>query len=84
MRKINFIKMAGAGNDFIMIDAHKGLNYKSLAKKMCDRTNGIGRRYAARSAGYPGVGVRGCCRNGGPRSGSAAVPPSDEFCRSWH
>lgn len=42
MKKINFTKMAGAGNDFIMIDARKGLNYKSLAQKMCDRTNGIG------------------------------------------
>ncbi len=34
--------MAGAGNDFIVIDAQKGLTYKSLAKKVCDRTNGIG------------------------------------------
>lgn len=42
MKKINFIKMAGAGNDFIMIDAKKGLNYKKLARTMCDRTNGIG------------------------------------------
>ena len=42
MKKVNFIKMAGAGNDFIMIDAKKGLNYKSFAKKVCDRTNGIG------------------------------------------
>ena len=42
MKKIKFIKMAGAGNDFIMIDAKKGLNYKSLTKKVCDRTNGIG------------------------------------------
>jgi len=42
MKKINFIKMAGAGNDFILIDAQKGLNYRSLAKKICDRTNGIG------------------------------------------
>jgi len=42
MKKINFIKMAGAGNDFIMIDAQKGLNYKSFAKKVCNRTNGIG------------------------------------------
>lgn len=42
MKKINFTKMAGAGNDFIMINALKGINYKSLAKKICDRTNGIG------------------------------------------
>lgn len=42
MRKINFTKMAGAGNDFIVIDAASGLNYKSLARKACDRTSGIG------------------------------------------
>ncbi len=34
--------MAGAGNDFIVIDAHKGLNLKRLALKVCDRTYGIG------------------------------------------
>lgn len=34
--------MAGAGNDFIVIDAAPGLNYKSLAQKACDRTSGIG------------------------------------------
>jgi diaminopimelate epimerase len=34
--------MAGAGNDFIVIDAAPGLNYKNLARKACDRTNGIG------------------------------------------
>ncbi len=34
--------MAGAGNDFIVIEAQKGLNLKSLAIKACDRTNGIG------------------------------------------
>ena len=34
--------MTGAGNDFIVIEARKGLNYKKLAVKMCDRTNGIG------------------------------------------
>ena len=34
--------MAGAGNDFIIIDAIKGLNYKKLAINACNRTNGIG------------------------------------------
>ncbi|VAX35077.1 Diaminopimelate epimerase [hydrothermal vent metagenome] len=34
--------MAGAGNDFIVIEAQKGLNLKRLALKVCDRTNGIG------------------------------------------
>jgi len=34
--------MSGAGNDFIIIKAQKGLNLKAFAKKVCDRTNGIG------------------------------------------
>jgi len=42
MKKINFTKMAGAGNDFIIIEARKGLNLKKLAAQACDRTNGIG------------------------------------------
>ncbi len=42
MNKINFTKMAGAGNDFIIIDAIKNTNYNNLAKKVCDRTSGIG------------------------------------------
>lgn len=41
-KTMSFIKMTGAGNDFIVIDARKGLNYKMLAKKICDRTNGLG------------------------------------------
>lgn len=42
MKKINFTKMAGAGNDFIVIDAAPGLNYKKLAMKACDRASGVG------------------------------------------
>jgi len=42
MKILKFEKMAGAGNDFIMIVAQKGLNYKLLAPRVCDRTNGIG------------------------------------------
>lgn len=42
MKKINFTKMVGAGNDFIVIDAAPGLNYKKLAVQACDRTQGIG------------------------------------------
>lgn len=35
--------MAGAGNDFVVIDAPtSSINLKKLAVKMCDRTNGIG------------------------------------------
>ena len=34
--------MVGAGNDFIVIDAAKGLNYKKLAGAVCSRTSGIG------------------------------------------
>lgn len=41
-KTIEFTKMQGAGNDFIIIEAKKGLNYASLAKKVCDRTAGIG------------------------------------------
>jgi diaminopimelate epimerase len=41
MEKMNFTKMVGAGNDFIVINAGpKGLN--GLAKKLCDRKTGIG------------------------------------------
>jgi diaminopimelate epimerase len=42
MNKIQFTKMAGAGNDFIVLEARKGLNLKKLAVQACDRTNGIG------------------------------------------
>lgn len=43
MKKIPFVKMVGAGNDFIVIDAPKnGVNLKKLAIKACDRTDGIG------------------------------------------
>lgn len=41
-RKLTFYKMVGAGNDFIVIEAKKGLDYKKLAVKVCDRTNGVG------------------------------------------
>lgn len=44
MEQLEFIKMQGAGNDFIMIEDLKGeiKNYKQLAKKLCDRHFGIG------------------------------------------
>jgi diaminopimelate epimerase len=41
-KTIPFTKMTGAGNDFIIIDAQKRLNYKTLADKICNRTNGLG------------------------------------------
>ncbi len=34
--------MVGAGNDFIVIEANKSLDYKKLALKACHRTSGIG------------------------------------------
>ncbi len=40
--KIPFIKMAGAGNDFIVIEAQPKIDYKKLTQSVCDRTNGIG------------------------------------------
>lgn len=42
MNKIKFTKMAGAGNDFIIIEQSKTPNLKKLAVQSCDRTNGIG------------------------------------------
>ncbi len=42
MKSINFIKMCGAGNDFIVIDAKKNINYKKLAQQACHRTDGVG------------------------------------------
>ena len=41
-RYIPFTKMAGAGNDFIVIEAANGIDYTKLTKKVCNRTNGIG------------------------------------------
>lgn len=42
--KVNFFKMHGLGNDFIMINDLKEQidDYKNLAKKLCDRHFGIG------------------------------------------
>ena len=43
MKKIFFTKMAGAGNDFLILDrAPEGIDLKKLAVKACDRTNGVG------------------------------------------
>lgn len=39
---IPFTKMQGAGNDFIVIEARKDLNYRNLARRVCQRTFGIG------------------------------------------
>ncbi len=41
-RRIPFVKMTGAGNDFIVIDAIKRMDYAVLARRVCDRTGGIG------------------------------------------
>lgn len=45
MEKISFIKMSGAGNDFVVID--KNINPalvldKIIIRKLCDRRNGVG------------------------------------------
>lgn len=47
MRKINFTKMVGSGNDFVVIDATKPQSFKaaklsSLARSMCNRKYGAG------------------------------------------
>ncbi|HAL56179.1 MAG TPA: diaminopimelate epimerase [Bacteroidetes bacterium] len=42
--KIEFAKMSGAGNDFVVIDNRSGKirNVKSLARRLCDRRWGVG------------------------------------------
>lgn len=42
MIKVPFVKMQGAGNDFIVVDHAPGLDYPALARKACDRHMGIG------------------------------------------
>lgn len=42
MVNIPFVKMAGAGNDFIVINARAGLDYDKFARSVCARQNGIG------------------------------------------
>ena len=45
MKKIEFVKMTGAGNDFILIDNLKGrhkISWSSVAPRLCDRRFGIG------------------------------------------
>jgi diaminopimelate epimerase len=45
MKKINFTKMCGAGNDFVFIDLklNDGISINnSFIKKICDRRNGVG------------------------------------------
>ena len=45
MKKISFIKMSGAGNDFVVIDKGKNSPFvlkNDVIKKLCDRRNGIG------------------------------------------
>ena len=42
MVSIPFVKMVGAGNDFIIIEARKNLDYVKFAKAVCARQNGIG------------------------------------------
>lgn len=41
-KSIHFVKMSGAGNDFVIVDAAEVTDAKKLAVRMCDRTNGIG------------------------------------------
>ncbi|MBF0511254.1 MAG: diaminopimelate epimerase [Candidatus Omnitrophica bacterium] len=39
---VPFVKMVGAGNDFIVIEAREGFDYARFAKEVCARQNGIG------------------------------------------
>ncbi len=44
MKKINFTKMVGSGNDFVVIEGPKSgvKDYKLLARDVCDRKFGVG------------------------------------------
>ncbi len=42
MKTIQFAKMQGAGNDFIVIDHQPGMDYAGFARKVCNRNMGIG------------------------------------------
>jgi len=48
MERLNFTKMVGAGNDFVVIDnglnlaSQKFKDFSKIAKKICDRKTGIG------------------------------------------
>jgi len=42
MVSIPFVKMVGAGNDFIIIEAQKNLDYAQFTRAVCARHNGIG------------------------------------------
>jgi len=41
-KRISFTKMTGAGNDFVIIEATKGLTLKKIGQNICHRTDGIG------------------------------------------
>ncbi len=45
MKKIYFTKMSGAGNDFIVIDRNRNIEFElnpAEIKSLCHRRNGIG------------------------------------------
>lgn len=44
MKILNFTKMSGAGNDFVIMEAFalKGIDVKQLTLEVCNRTNGVG------------------------------------------
>ncbi len=42
MVKVPFIKMVGAGNDFIVIDPHPSLDYAKFTQAVCSRHTGVG------------------------------------------
>jgi len=42
MQKVNFVKMVGAGNDFIVIEPQANLDYIKFTQTVCARQTGIG------------------------------------------
>ncbi len=45
MRTLPFVKMSGAGNDFVAVEASRlprGASAAALARRLCDRRRGVG------------------------------------------
>ncbi len=42
MKTVPFVKMNGAGNDFVIIESQKKINYRRFAIHACHRTDGVG------------------------------------------
>ncbi|MBI3551987.1 MAG: diaminopimelate epimerase [Elusimicrobia bacterium] len=70
--RLSFDKLSGAGNDFVMIEAHASAKHSALARRLCDRRSGVGadgllvvsRRPSLRLAYFNADGSEAFCGNG--------------------